>query len=88
MKALIAREVSRRELDQHLKLGRGGIREIEFIVQSMQLVRGGSDRRLQNASLLEVLPLLAGSKLDVGGRHRGIDRRLSGVAQGGERACR
>ena len=47
MKALIAREVARRELDQHLKLGRGGIREIEFIVQSMQLVRGGSDRRLQ-----------------------------------------
>jgi glutamate-ammonia-ligase adenylyltransferase len=63
MKALIAREVSRRELDQHLKLGRGGIREIEFIVQSMQLVRGGSDKRLQNASILEVLPLLAGSKL-------------------------
>ena len=63
MKALIAREVSRRELDQHLKLGRGGIREIEFIVQSMQLVRGGSDRRLQNVSLLEVLPMLAGSKL-------------------------
>ncbi|HME41230.1 MAG TPA: bifunctional [glutamate--ammonia ligase]-adenylyl-L-tyrosine phosphorylase/[glutamate--ammonia-ligase] adenylyltransferase [Steroidobacteraceae bacterium] len=63
MKAMIAREVSRRELDQDLKLGRGGIREIEFIVQSMQLVRGGSDRRLQNASLLEVLPMLAGSKL-------------------------
>ena len=63
MKALIAREVSRRELDQHLKLGRGGIREIEFIVQSMQLVRGGSDRRLQNPSLLEVLPMLTGSKL-------------------------
>jgi glutamate-ammonia-ligase adenylyltransferase len=63
MKALIAREVSRRELDQDLKLGPGGIREIEFIVQSMQLVRGGSDRRLQNAALLEVLPLLAGSKL-------------------------
>jgi glutamate-ammonia-ligase adenylyltransferase len=63
MKALIAREVSNRDLDQHLKLGKGGIREIEFIVQSMQLVRGGSDRRLQGASLLEVLPLLAGSKL-------------------------
>ncbi|MGC1523727.1 MAG: bifunctional [glutamate--ammonia ligase]-adenylyl-L-tyrosine phosphorylase/[glutamate--ammonia-ligase] adenylyltransferase, partial [Steroidobacteraceae bacterium] len=63
MKALIAREVSRRELDQHLKLGSGGIREIEFIVQSTQLVRGGSDRRLQESSLLEVLPLLAGSKL-------------------------
>src|SRR3984885_2216653 len=63
MKALIVREVSRRELEQDLKLGRGGIREIEFIVQSMQLVRGGSDRRLQRASLLEVLPLLVGSKL-------------------------
>ena len=63
MKALIVREVSRRDLDHHLKLGRGGIREIEFIAQSMQLVRGGSDRRLQNPSLLDVLPLLAGSKL-------------------------
>jgi glutamine synthetase adenylyltransferase/Zn-dependent oligopeptidase len=63
MKALIAREVARRELDQHLKLGTGGIRELEFIVQSMQLVRGGSDLRLQNAALQEVLPLLAGSKL-------------------------
>ncbi len=63
MKALIAREVSRRDLERDLKLGRGGIREIEFIVQSMQLVRGGSDRRLQSSSLLEVLPRLAGSKL-------------------------
>ncbi len=63
MKALIAREVARRDLAQDLKLGRGGIREIEFIVQSFQLVRGGSDRRLQNPSLLEVLPLLAGAKL-------------------------
>jgi glutamate-ammonia-ligase adenylyltransferase len=63
MKALIVREVGRRDLEQHLKLGKGGIREIEFIVQSMQLVRGGSDRRLQNAALLQVLPLLAGSKL-------------------------
>jgi glutamate-ammonia-ligase adenylyltransferase len=63
MKALIVREVARRELEHHLKLGKGGIREVEFIVQSMQLVRGGSDRRLQNPALLEVLPLLAGSKL-------------------------
>jgi glutamate-ammonia-ligase adenylyltransferase len=63
MKALIEREVSRRDLDQHLKLGTGGIREIEFIVQSMQLVRGGSDRRLQRAALLEALPLLEDSKL-------------------------
>jgi glutamate-ammonia-ligase adenylyltransferase len=63
MKALIVREVARRELEQDLKLGMGGIREIEFIVQSMQLVRGGSDRRLQNPALLEVIPMLAGAKL-------------------------
>jgi glutamate-ammonia-ligase adenylyltransferase len=63
MKALIEREVARRDLDQHLKLGTGGIREIEFIVQSMQLVRGGSDRRLQRTALLEALPLLGDSKL-------------------------
>ncbi|MFI4891745.1 MAG: bifunctional [glutamate--ammonia ligase]-adenylyl-L-tyrosine phosphorylase/[glutamate--ammonia-ligase] adenylyltransferase, partial [Steroidobacterales bacterium] len=62
MKALIAREVLRRDLERDLKLGRGGIRELEFIVQSFQLVRGGSDRRLQNPSLLAVLPLLAGAK--------------------------
>ncbi|GAC1302702.1 MAG: bifunctional [glutamate--ammonia ligase]-adenylyl-L-tyrosine phosphorylase/[glutamate--ammonia-ligase] adenylyltransferase [Steroidobacteraceae bacterium] len=63
MKALIAREVGRQDLQRHLKLGAGGIRELEFIVQSMQLVRGGNDRRLQNSALLTVLPLLAGSKL-------------------------
>jgi [glutamine synthetase] adenylyltransferase / [glutamine synthetase]-adenylyl-L-tyrosine phosphorylase len=63
MKALIVREVARRDLEHDLKLGKGGIREIEFIVQSMQLVRGGSDRRLQNPALLKVLPLLEGSKL-------------------------
>jgi glutamate-ammonia-ligase adenylyltransferase len=63
MKALIEREVARRELEDDLKLGRGGIRELEFIVQSLQLVRGGSDRRLQTPSLLTVLPLLADSKL-------------------------
>ncbi len=63
MKAMIEREVSRRSLDEHLKLGPGGIREIEFIVQSLQLVRGGGDPRLQDPSLLQVLPRLAGSKL-------------------------
>lgn len=62
MKALIAREVARRDLAGDLKLGVGGIRELEFIVQSLQLVRGGSDQRLQNPALLEVLPLLAGAR--------------------------
>ena len=52
MKALIEREVERRELADDIKLGPGGIREIEFIVQAFQLIRGGSDRALQTASLL------------------------------------
>jgi glutamate-ammonia-ligase adenylyltransferase len=63
MKTLIAREVARRDLEQDLKLGMGGIREIEFIVQSLQLVRGGSYPRLQCAALLDVMPLLKGIKL-------------------------
>ena len=63
MKALISREVERRELNDNVKLGRGGIREIEFIVQALQLVRGGSDARLRAASLQTVLPRLSGQKL-------------------------
>ncbi len=41
MHAMIAAEVKRRELADNIKLGPGGIREIEFIAQSFQLVRGG-----------------------------------------------
>jgi [glutamine synthetase] adenylyltransferase / [glutamine synthetase]-adenylyl-L-tyrosine phosphorylase len=63
MKGLIEREVERRELADHVKLGPGGIREIEFVVQALQLVRGGQDRRLQTPSLLAVLPLLDGGRL-------------------------
>ncbi|HEY4645292.1 MAG TPA: bifunctional [glutamate--ammonia ligase]-adenylyl-L-tyrosine phosphorylase/[glutamate--ammonia-ligase] adenylyltransferase [Steroidobacteraceae bacterium] len=63
MKDLIAREVARRELENNIKLGPGGIREVEFIVQAFQLLRGGNDQRLQSPSLLSVLPRLAGQKL-------------------------
>jgi glutamate-ammonia-ligase adenylyltransferase len=55
MKGLIAQEVSRKELADHIKLGPGGIREIEFIVQSFQLVRGGQDVTLRGRQLLKVL---------------------------------
>jgi glutamate-ammonia-ligase adenylyltransferase len=58
MKALIEREVQRRELAGHIKLGPGGIREIEFIVQAFQLIRGGRERRLQTTSLLQALASL------------------------------
>lgn len=63
MKAMIAREVERRELQDDIKLGPGGIREIEFIVQAVQLIRGGQDRRLQSRELRTVLPLLVGHRL-------------------------
>ncbi len=62
MKGLIEREVERRELADHVKLGPGGIREIEFIVQAFQLIRGGRVRQLQSPSL-HVLPMLAGDRL-------------------------
>jgi glutamate-ammonia-ligase adenylyltransferase len=63
MKALITREVERRELADHVKLGPGGIREIEFIVQAFQLIRGGRDRRLQTTSLLKALATLGETRL-------------------------
>ncbi|MGH8231727.1 MAG: bifunctional [glutamate--ammonia ligase]-adenylyl-L-tyrosine phosphorylase/[glutamate--ammonia-ligase] adenylyltransferase, partial [Steroidobacteraceae bacterium] len=63
MKALIEREVQRRELAAHIKLGDGGIREIEFIVQSFQLIRGGQDTRLQTTALRAALVRLVGAKL-------------------------
>jgi glutamate-ammonia-ligase adenylyltransferase len=62
MKAMIAREVERRDLQDDVKLGPGGIREIEFIVQAFQLIRGGGDRRLQRRELRSVLPLLVGQR--------------------------
>jgi [glutamine synthetase] adenylyltransferase / [glutamine synthetase]-adenylyl-L-tyrosine phosphorylase len=63
MKQLIEREVERRELADHVKLGPGGIREIEFIVQAFQLIRGGRLKSLQTASLLQALPQLDGDRL-------------------------
>ncbi|WP_297527259.1 bifunctional [glutamate--ammonia ligase]-adenylyl-L-tyrosine phosphorylase/[glutamate--ammonia-ligase] adenylyltransferase [Thiohalobacter sp.] len=59
MKAMISREVRRRGMDANVKLGPGGIREIEFIAQAFQLVRGGREPRLRVRQLLTVLERLA-----------------------------
>jgi glutamate-ammonia-ligase adenylyltransferase len=58
LKAQIRREVSRREMHDNIKLGPGGIREIEFIAQVFQLIRGGRERDLQIRPTLAVLALL------------------------------
>ena len=57
--AQIRAEVKRRELTDNIKLGPGGIREIEFIAQVFQLIRGGRDATLRRQPTLEVLDLLA-----------------------------
>jgi len=58
MKMMISQEVRRKQLVNNIKLGAGGIREIEFIVQVFQLIRGGRVKALQQRSLLTVLPQL------------------------------
>jgi len=58
MKMMIAQEVRRKQLVNNIKLGAGGIREVEFIVQVFQLIRGGRVKDLQQRSLLTVLPKL------------------------------
>ncbi len=55
MKQMITAEVRRRGLQDNVKLGHGGIREIEFIAQCFQLIRGGRDLGLQQRALLTVL---------------------------------
>jgi glutamate-ammonia-ligase adenylyltransferase len=55
MKTLIDAEVARKDLADHIKLGPGGIREIEFIVQLMQLIRGGREPSLRVRGLLPAL---------------------------------
>ncbi len=57
--AQIRAEVARRDRHHNIKLGRGGIREIEFIAQVFQLIRGGRDARLRIRPTQQVLRQLA-----------------------------
>ncbi len=61
--AQIRREVARKDMADHVKLGPGGIREIEFIAQVFQLIRGGRDHALQIRPTLSVLKLLVERQL-------------------------
>ncbi len=58
MKGLINRQVQRQGMELDVKLGAGGIREVEFVVQMFQLIRGGRDLRLQERKVCKLLPLL------------------------------
>ncbi|MDG6348170.1 glutamine-synthetase adenylyltransferase, partial [Luteimonas sp. 8-5] len=55
MKTAIAAEVARKELADDIKRGPGGIREIEFLVQALQLIRGGREPALRERRLLPAL---------------------------------
>jgi [glutamine synthetase] adenylyltransferase / [glutamine synthetase]-adenylyl-L-tyrosine phosphorylase len=68
MHAQIRAEVNRQERlhperNQNVKLGRGGIREIEFLAQVFQLIRGGRDPALRERSTRKTLRLLAEREL-------------------------
>lgn len=60
MKQLIQQEVRRKGMAENIKLGSGGIREVEFIAQAFQLIHGGRDLSLQQRPLLKVLKTLEG----------------------------
>ncbi|MFQ6573653.1 bifunctional [glutamate--ammonia ligase]-adenylyl-L-tyrosine phosphorylase/[glutamate--ammonia-ligase] adenylyltransferase [Pseudomonas sp. UM16] len=60
MKQLIQQEVRRKGMADNIKLGAGGIREVEFIAQAFQLIHGGRDLSLQQRPLLKVLSTLEG----------------------------
>ena len=58
LKRMISQELARKGDHENVKLGKGGIREIEFIGQAFQLIRGGSEKSLQRREILGVLSAL------------------------------
>lgn len=59
MKSLIARQALKKGSEGNVKLGPGGIREIEFSTQVFQLISGGQDKKLQGPSLFSALNYIA-----------------------------
>lgn len=58
LKQMIAEQVLKKGMQDNIKLGAGGIREIEFITQAFQLVHGGKQPELQGRSLMPMLKVL------------------------------
>ncbi|MBZ9612362.1 bifunctional [glutamate--ammonia ligase]-adenylyl-L-tyrosine phosphorylase/[glutamate--ammonia-ligase] adenylyltransferase [Rheinheimera maricola] len=63
MKQQIEQENRRLNRRDNIKLGVGGIREVEFTVQTLQLIRGGRIPALQQPSLLTALTVLADEQI-------------------------
>lgn len=63
LKLQITQELKRKDRMENIKLGPGGIREIEFIGQAFQLIRGGNEKSLQTRGILDVLATLANKNL-------------------------
>lgn len=59
MKAMINAQMKRKRMTNNVKLGPGGIREIEFIGQTLQLIRAGREPELRERGIINVLTLLA-----------------------------
>ena len=59
MRKRVEREIAPDELERELKLGPGGLRDVEFSVQLLQLVHGRTDERLRSRGTLEALDVLA-----------------------------
>lgn len=59
LKMQIEAQVVKKGMKENLKLGPGGIREIEFIVQAFQLIHGGRMPHLQGRALLPMLQAVA-----------------------------
>jgi glutamate-ammonia-ligase adenylyltransferase len=59
MKGMIEAEIARKDMADDLKRGPGGIREVEFLVQAIQLIRGGREPALRRRGLLPALSALA-----------------------------
>jgi glutamate-ammonia-ligase adenylyltransferase len=58
LQMVIAQEIKKLKLDNNVKRGAGGIREVEFICQTLQIIQGGKQFRLQKRNTLKVLILL------------------------------
>ncbi len=59
MREQVERSVPEKNRDHELKLGVGGLRDIEFSVQFLQLVHGRNDERIRQRSTLEALDALS-----------------------------